>query len=151
MVFTCTSFCIALFYFVLLYILYLYIQLYEKTLFQGILFLSGTGAVFAQGQPNEGPLLSILSLAQTVVTLLGPIMITLALLAFFWFLIKFIWLAHDNPDEQAKAKKGMFYGILGLFVMVSIWGIIAFIQYTLGIDPSMTQPKVGILPPWMRR
>ena len=45
-----------------------------------------------QGQINGSALLSLLGLAQKIVTLLVPFAVGLAVLAFFWFLITFIFL-----------------------------------------------------------
>ncbi len=103
----------------------------------------------AQGQVNGSWLLSLLNLAQTVVNKLSPILVTLALLAFFWFLIQFIWKGAENPKAHQDGMKGMGYAILALFVMVSIWGIIATLQSIFGV-PNLTQPDVPVLPPSMR-
>ena len=66
-----------------------------------------------------------------VVSFLGPVLISLALLAFFWALIQYLF----NKDAKAEdSKKYLLYSILILFVMVSIWGIISFIQSNLGIE-----------------
>ena len=61
-------------------------------------------------------------------------MIGLAVISFFWFLIQFIWKGSKDPAEQQKSLKGMGYSILALFVMVSIWGIIALAASILGVN-----------------
>lgn len=118
----------------------------KASLLTAIVFSASIMTTFAQGQVNGSQPLQILALAQTVVNRLSPILVTVALLAFFWFLIKFISNS-DNPGEQAKLKKGIFYSILALFVLVSIWGIIGNIQTILGVDPTRGQPHVETLPP----
>jgi hypothetical protein len=90
----------------------------------------GTGA---NGQGYSG-LLGLLALAQTIVARLVPFLVGVALLAFFWFLIEFIWKGKDNPDKQKEGKTGMAYSLVALFVMVSVWGIIAFAGAALGIN-----------------
>lgn len=73
----------------------------------------------------------ILNFFAGVVSFLGPVLISLALLAFFWALIQYLF----NKDAKAEdSKKYLGYSILILFVMVSIWGIISFIQSNLGIE-----------------
>lgn len=59
----------------------------------------------------------------------------LALLAFMFGLMKFIFRAGD-PGKKAEGKSIMIWGLIALFVMVSIWGIIAFFQRDLNITPS---------------
>ena len=105
----------------------------------------GTGAT--QGQVNGGALLQLLALAQTIVTRLVPFAVGLAVLAFFWFLITFIWKGKTSPDEQQKSLHGMGYSILALFVMVSIWGIVGFAGSLLGIGQGGSVPIPGIPTP----
>ena len=87
-----------------------------------------------------GTALGLLGLAQTFVARSVPLLIGVALLAFFWFLIEFIWKGKDSPDEQSKAKTGMFWAILALFVMISIWGIIGFLGSVFGIGQGGSIP-----------
>lgn len=102
----------------------------------------GTGAT--QGQVNGGALLQLLALAQTIVTRLVPFAVGLAVLAFFWFLIKFIWKGSENPDEKSASLKGMGYAILALFVMVSIWGLVGFMGSLVGINQGGSVPIPGV-------
>lgn len=87
---------------------------------------------------SSNPLLALLNLAQLIVARLVPFLVGLAILAFFWFLIEFIWKGRDNPDEQSKGKKGMFYSIIAIFVMVSIWGIIKLMGDVTGVQAGGT-------------
>ena len=98
------------------------------------------------GQVSGGPLLQLLNLAQTLVSRLVPFMIGLALIAFFWYLIQFIWKGDESPEKRQAGLKGMGYSILALFVMVSIWGIIGVLGNILGTPqgggiPSLEMPK----------
>ncbi len=58
------------------------------------------------------------------------IVAALALLAFMFGLMKFIFRAGD-PGKKAEGKSIMVWGIIALFVMVSLWGIIEFMQHDL--------------------
>lgn len=93
----------------------------------------------ANGTPVQGgQLMNIFILVSTLVSRLVPFLIGVALLAFFWFLIEFIWKGREDPGEQNKAKAGMAWAILALFVMVSVWGIIGFMGNILGIQQGGT-------------
>jgi hypothetical protein len=98
--------------------------------------IPGTNTTLNLGQ--GGQLLNIFNLVQTLVARAVPLLIGIALLAFFWFLIEFIWKGRDNPEEQKKSKAGMGWAILALFVMVSVWGIIGFMGNILGINQGGT-------------
>jgi hypothetical protein len=70
-----------------------------------------------------------------------PIFVTLAVLAFFWGLIKFIFTAGDSRDE---GKQIMLWGIISLFVIVSIWGIVGFLANLFGIGTGGSAPVPGV-------
>jgi len=67
--------------------------------------------------------------------------ITLAIVVFFWGLIKYLWsMDQENAHEGLKI---MFWGLIAIFVMVSIWGLIRLIQSTIGVQnaTTITAPK----------
>jgi uncharacterized membrane-anchored protein len=72
-----------------------------------------------------------------------PLLILASIAAFFWGLVKFIYQAGDNPQAIAEGKWFMFWGVVALFVMVSVWGITAFISSTFGIRQVVPQLSNG--------
>jgi ABC-type Fe3+-siderophore transport system permease subunit len=61
-----------------------------------------------------------------------PILIGLAVLLFIWGLLKYI--RGDGEEAKKEGIKVVGYGIVSIFVMVSLWGIIHLIGSVLGID-----------------
>ncbi|HSE56579.1 MAG TPA: hypothetical protein VLB02_00640 [Candidatus Paceibacterota bacterium] len=55
-----------------------------------------------------------------------------ATLYFIWTVIGFITTA--DAAKRADKRKQMVAGIIGLFVIVSVWGIIYFVGNTLGVQ-----------------
>jgi hypothetical protein len=55
----------------------------------------------------------------------------LALLAFFYGLAKLIW---GGPEAVSEGKSLMIWGIVALFVMVSVWGLVRFIGNAFNIE-----------------
>lgn len=102
------------------------------------------GAAPVAARVDGGTLLGILSLAQTIVSRLVPFAIGLAVVVFFWYLIKFIMQGGQSANEKDASIKGMGYSVLALFVMVSIWGIINVIGSTLGVSSNAAVPTVGV-------
>jgi len=54
-------------------------------------------------------------------------------LVFIYGLVEFI----ANPTDSTRKEKGkqhMIYGVLGLLIMVSIWGIVGLVLDTIGVD-----------------
>ena len=80
---------------------------------------------------------SVLSTIKNIMDLLIPIFITLAVLYFFWGLGKYI-LSTNDENSKLDGKNIMIWGILALFVMVSVWGIIGVISNTFGIGTGGT-------------
>ncbi len=59
-----------------------------------------------------------------------PLVVGLALLGFFWGLAKFIF---SGGEDKEKGKNIMIWGIVALFVMMSVWGLVRFIGSALGV------------------
>lgn len=67
-----------------------------------------------------------------LIELATPIVVALALLYFFWGLAQYILNAGDE-NKKKEGREIMIWGIVALFVMVSIWGIINVIQDTFDV------------------
>ncbi len=68
-----------------------------------------------------------------VVNLSTGILAALALLVFFWGLVKYIAKADDEKAKEA-GKNTMIWGVVGLFVMFSVFGIVRFLQESFDIN-----------------
>ena len=64
--------------------------------------------------------------------------ITLAIVVFFWGLIKYLWTI--GTEGAHEGLNIMFWGVIAVFVMVSIWGIIRLLQSTLKV--TSTDPVI---------
>lgn len=62
-----------------------------------------------------------------------PIVVAIALLYFLYGLLKYVMSGGDEA-KRAEARNVMLWGIIALFVMVSIWGLVAFLANSLGIS-----------------
>lgn len=87
--------------------------------------------VFAQagGAPTvDTVLVRIGNILDTII----PILVTVAVIVFIAGVIQYV----ISTDEQAKktARDRMIYGIIGIFLILSIWGIISLIGNTFGIQ-----------------
>lgn len=71
-----------------------------------------------------------------------PILLSLAVLAFFWGLVKFI----NHADDEKAVEEGkmmMVWGMIAIFVMVALWGILGWLQQETGLDGYV---DLGTLP-----
>ncbi len=79
----------------------------------------------------QGDLTSFVRTIGNIVNLLVPIVSTLAIVFFFFGLAKYVLNAGDE-ERKAEGKNIMIWGVLAMFVLVTIWGIIGFLQKTVG-------------------
>ena len=80
-----------------------------------------------------------LALLERIVTyVIDPsvkVIFTLGLFMFFWGIVEFLFaLREGKPSEPGKQH--MIWGLVGMLIMVSVYGIIALIMNTLEIDFS---------------
>ncbi len=77
--------------------------------------------------------------------ILNPIivlMFAVALITFFWGLVEFIYKA-GSEDGRETGKRNMLWGIIGMFIMVGVYGIIKVILSTFGIGaPDYISPSL---------
>ena len=94
---------------------------------------------FAQLEATEG----FINTIGRFIAILTPIVFALALLYFFLGLAQFI-MASGDPEKASEGKSKMIWGIIALFVMATVFGLISFIQGELGIDAedTITVPSV---------
>jgi hypothetical protein len=83
-------------------------------------------------------LLNTLALVSTFLNSLVYLFITLAIVVFFWGLISY--LVKDGAEGKAAGLKIMLMGVVTIFVMVSIWGIIRLLQSTFRV--TSTEPVI---------
>jgi fumarate reductase subunit D len=93
------------------------------------------------GAANFTPLQKIIVATSNIIGSLVPVMIALAVVVFFWFLVQFIWKGAEDPKVHQNGMKGMGYSLLAIFVMVSLWGIIGFVGNALGIGQGGKLPE----------
>jgi hypothetical protein len=69
------------------------------------------------------------SIIASVVNPLIVLVSSLAVLYFLWGVSKYI-LHSGNEEKRAEGYQMMIYGIIALFVMVSVWGLVGVLANT---------------------
>jgi hypothetical protein len=100
---------------------------------------------FAFAQQKLGNIEDLLEAVGRLVNLALPIVVGLALLGFFWGLVKFIF-AQGDSDAKDQGKRIMIWGVVALFVMVSIWGLVRFVGQAFGIEQGSSLERVPTVP-----
>ncbi|PCI29548.1 hypothetical protein COB55_01855 [Candidatus Wolfebacteria bacterium] len=79
-----------------------------------------------------------------IVGLLVPIAFTVAVVLFFWGLALYVR-SQGSEEKQQRGKGIMTWGVIAVFVMASIWGIVAFLGNAVGVDQSAPISVPGIV------
>lgn len=88
----------------------------------------------------------ITSFNNTIVRALGTLFMSAGVVAFLFGVVQYIWgLREGNQDQVSKGNRFMIWGLVALFVMFSVYGIIKFFQQLLpaGSTNSITIPEVN--------
>ena len=62
----------------------------------------------------------------------------LATVSFIWGIIQY-FLNAENEEKRKKGKQFMLWGIIALFVMVSVWGLVGVLSNTFGTKTLIPQ------------
>jgi len=78
----------------------------------------------------------------TLVETLVPIVIAIGLLLFLWGLVTYIAASGDEAAKE-EGKRKMVWGVIALFVMVAVWGIVQILITLTGADNNtVTTPVI---------
>ena len=72
--------------------------------------------------------------ATNILNKLVPFAIGLGLVVFLFGIVRYV--TAGAGEDKAAARNLMIYGIIALFVMVSVWGLVNFIGSSLGINKT---------------
>ena len=83
--------------------------------------------------------------------IVNPAIVIVFALGFFLFiygLVEFLWKLNEGGDN-AEGKKHMLWGIVGMLIMVSVYGILELLDGTFGLDyknPDVSRANSIIVP-----
>ncbi len=79
----------------------------------------------------------ILYSLRDIVNIIIPLLMAVAFAIFLWGVVKFIFAGGDE-NKRKEAKHYIVYGLIGLFVMVAVWGLIRVVTSTFGVQEGGT-------------
>ena len=95
---------------------------------------------YGGGGSGGGGLWNLFYIAMNFLSQAVILLVALAVVFFLYGILKYI-ARGDDEESQKKGKNIMIYGIIGLFVMVSFWGIVNILINTFELD---TYPYVDV-------
>jgi hypothetical protein len=84
----------------------------------------------------------------TINNVLVPVIFAIAFIVFLWGAFDTFILGANSEDVKDKGKNLMLWGLIGFFVMVSVWGLVNILTGTFGFGnnsgPSGGAPSSGV-------
>ena len=80
--------------------------------------------------------------------IINPLILLLAGLSLLYFFKGLASLIFKAGDEKAieEGKDVMKWGLIALFVLVSLWGILGFLSQSFGFGATLVLPTLGVVP-----
>jgi hypothetical protein len=82
----------------------------------------------------------LVQLIISYIKLLIPLIVALTLLFFMWGVFKLV--ASNSEDSRKDAIAMITYGIISLFVMVSVWGLVQILTSTFFSGGTLILPQL---------
>lgn len=76
---------------------------------------------------------SIILTLHTLLNYIIPVLIAIGVVYFIWGVVQYTMSTDDEAKKGARSK--IIQGLIGLFVIVSFWGIINVFTNTFGVGP----------------
>lgn len=105
---------------------------------------------FAPGIAFAQPLTDINSVANKA-TSIGNLVVQLAIsFAVIWIIVSIVrYLIAGGEDGRAKGRDAIVYGVIGLFVILSIWGLVYILKSSFNTQNTRPDTEINklVLPP----
>ena len=92
---------------------------------------------------------SVGSIGRDVISLINnvlvPLVFAIAFIVFIWGVFQYFIMGGADEEKRENGKSLMLWGIIGFFVMVSVWGLVNILRGTF--QTTNTAPSVGDVTP----
>lgn len=73
-----------------------------------------------------------------------PILIVLGVAYFIWGVITYV--ISDDEEAKSKGRDRIIFGIIGLVVIVGMWGLVKIVTSTFGLDNNSSTIELPCVP-----
>jgi NADH:ubiquinone oxidoreductase subunit 2 (subunit N) len=84
---------------------------------------------------------SVQSAGQFVINIINtvavPVLFAIAFIVFIWGIFQYFILSKGNEEKQGEARSLMLYGLVGFFLMVSVWGLVNILIGTFNLNANV--------------
>ncbi len=115
----------------------------KKIAYSGLAFLVPSLA-FAQTTYNNVQDLSAFAI-NLINNVAVPLIFALAFLVFIFGVFRYFISGAGDEEKRETGKQFMLYGIIGFFVMISVWGLVRILTGTVRLN-NASPSNGGLLP-----
>ncbi|OGI78683.1 hypothetical protein A3F19_01840 [Candidatus Nomurabacteria bacterium RIFCSPHIGHO2_12_FULL_37_29] len=72
-----------------------------------------------------------------------PVLLALGVVYFVWGVVQYV--IANEEEVKKKGRERIIYGIIGLAIIVSLWGLVNIVVTTFNLDSNNTAPDVSSL------
>ncbi len=106
----------------------------------GSMFFAAQNVFAAALIPPGTDLTGLIGNVKTILSSLVGLLVVAALVVFLYGTFIFIAKASQGDAEgRTEGRKFMIYGVIGLAVMISVWGLVEFVTNALGVGHTLIQ------------
>ena len=87
----------------------------------------------------------LLGKIETVLYRIVPFIIGLAVFFIIWQIFNYVMSAADE-EKRSEAKKYIVYGVIGVFLMLSVWGLVNIVYNTFNLDNRIDPDQIPQVP-----
>jgi hypothetical protein len=86
---------------------------------------------------------TLTGIANTIFSLINnvavPLVFAIAFIVFIWGVFSYFILGADDETKRETGRTYIIYGLIGFFVMLSVWGLVNVLTNTFGLE-SYSRP-----------
>lgn len=96
----------------------------------------------AQTGINTGAIMPYSSGIITVInSILVPVLMAVAFIVFLWGIYNYFILGASSESDKGEGRTFAMWGIIGFVIILSVWGLVAIVRNTFGLETSVGAPK----------
>jgi NADH:ubiquinone oxidoreductase subunit 2 (subunit N) len=70
-------------------------------------------------------------------TVAVPVIFAIAFIVFIFGVLQYFILGHGDEEKQSQGRTLILYGLIGFFVMVSVWGLVNILLGSVGLNGNV--------------
>jgi len=83
-------------------------------------------------------IITILFRIQELLNSALPVLVALGVVYFVWGVVMYV--IYDEEEAKNKGKERMIYGVIGLAVIIGLWGLVHFVLNTFRLQQPAPSP-----------